>query len=124
MVLIVAALSAWQQHSIRRQAAYATGRVVNVIPRRNAAGSVRYAPVVRYTDAQGTHHDFTASAQFSPRSYKAGETVNVLYSPLNPESAEVDTWQLQWARAILFAAGAVALLALGSILRSRGSEET
>jgi ABC-type Fe3+-siderophore transport system permease subunit len=122
ILLIVAAVSLWQQHSIRRDALRATGRVVNLIPRRNAAGSVRYAPVIRYTDAQGIHRDFTASRGFGRGSYNVGDTVDVIYAPLNPESADIDAWQLRWGRVILFAAGGVALLALGSILRGRSRQ--
>lgn len=119
ILLVLAGASAWQQHSIRSNAAHARGRIVNLIPRRTAAGGVRYAPLIRYTDAEGTGRDFTASAGFRSRSYKVGDSVSVIYSPLNPESADIDTWQLRWGRVILFATSGVALLALGSILRGR-----
>jgi hypothetical protein len=51
----------------------------------------RWHPVVRYRTADGHVVQFVSTFGTSPSIWHTGQMVTVLYDPLNPESARVET---------------------------------
>ncbi len=60
------------------------------------AGSQTQAPVVAFTDGTGTPHRITSSVSSSPPAHVVGEKVTVLYDPLDPGSARLDSFIQLW----------------------------
>ena len=69
-------------------------------------------PIVSFTAADGTRIRFTALV---PRgsSYKAGDTVTVVYPPDDLSAARIDSAFVRLARPMFAAAGSIVLMALG-----------
>ena len=91
-------------------ALHTTGTVVAMLPRHGASGVVAYAPLVRYETNTGIQLDFTSSLSSSPPDYKVGDAVPVVYTPLNPQQAEIDRRWARWINTGL--AGALTMILL------------
>ena len=106
------------------RAAEADGKVTDLERSRSSSGSsTMYRPVVEFTTATGKRIEFISSVGSSPPSHRVGESVRVLYSPANPESARIKSFfQLWFGFLIVFFLGLVfAAIGLGMIfVRSRG----
>jgi hypothetical protein len=60
-----------------------------------------YRPVVRFTDQNGSQHEFISSSGSNPPSYPEGEKVELLYLPAEPESAQINDFFSLWAGSII-----------------------
>jgi hypothetical protein len=47
------------------------------------------APIVRFTTPAGEMIQFTSQVSSSPRAYRVGDSVDVLYDPQTPQNAEI-----------------------------------
>ena len=84
-----------------------SGQVMQLL--QSSAGT---RPIVGFAAADGTRIRFTALV---PRgsSYKAGDTVTVVYPPDDPSAARIDSPLVRWARPAFAGAGSIVLMALG-----------
>lgn len=103
------------QERVFAGALHATGTVVAMLPKHGTGGSVTYAPVVRYRTSNGTTVDFTSAVSSNPPSYKAGDVVPIVYPPLNPQQAEVDSWSSRWLLPVLCGGLAIGFIVLGTL---------
>jgi hypothetical protein len=103
------------QEKIFAGALHTTGNVVAMLPKRSTSGSTTYAPVVRYRTNDGTTRDFTSSVASNPPSYKIGDPVPVVYPPLNPRQADVDSWTSRWLLTLLCGGLALGFAVLGGL---------
>lgn len=124
--LIIGACVAYvQQREFLRQSLPGVGTVVDHEERRSRDSktgrvSVSYAPVVEFKTSNGVIHRFTSSVSSNPPDQQVGETVNVVYSPQNPEKAEVNNFISLWigpvicgGLGIVFAPVGISLLTFG-----------
>lgn len=99
----------------KRETSTLTSGVVVALQKQvfNAGTSGVYCPTIEFTTASGEIICFESSYGTMPASHKVGQTVNVLYDPKNPNSAEIDSSISNW-----FASGCLMILALGAFLFS------
>jgi hypothetical protein len=71
------------------------GEVIENVENRDSDGST-YAPKVEFMTEKKERITFTSSLSSYPPQYEVGEMVDVLYPPLSPQSAEVDSWMTLW----------------------------
>jgi hypothetical protein len=55
-----------------------------------------YYPVVRFTSDSGQEFTFTDGVGTYPPEFEAGEIVEVLYDPEQPQQAKIDSWKRVW----------------------------
>jgi len=67
-----------------------TGRVIDLEYRDSDDSSGTYAPVVEFTDREGTQRIYRSSSSSNPPAYKRGEQVTLYYLPDEPERAMID----------------------------------
>lgn len=75
----------------RISAEHAAGKVIGntYVSRSDRGGS--YHPRVEFTTPDGSFHKFTGSMGSSPAAFDDGDQVGVLYDPVEPERACIDT---------------------------------
>lgn len=98
-----------------------TGTVVALLPRHSSGGSTSYAPLVRFRTNDGVTFDFTATLASNPPAHKVGDLVPVVYTPVNPAQADIDSWTSRWLLTVLCAALAIVFAGLGglAVMRNR-----
>ena len=94
--------------SLVRTAESAEGTVVEIVSRERADGSVFY-PVVEFI-AGGIPHRIESNLGTAWERYKKGDSVRVLYDPLAPDKARIDSFWDLWAVPVI--AGGVAFVHL------------
>ena len=57
---------------------------------------VTYAPRVKFVVPSGEEYQFIGSISARPPSYSEGEQVRVLYNPLRPSEADIDSFATHW----------------------------
>jgi len=87
-----------KQRAFVKGAAHVEGRVVDLIYREpsESGESGTYAPQVVFTADDGEVYTFVSSVSSSPPTHRAGETVDVLYTPGSPEEAEINHFLSVW----------------------------
>ncbi len=84
----------------------ATGTVVSNYRSTNSKGEATYYPEVQFVTAHGEQIEFRSGSGSRSDHYLVGTEVPVLYTPSDPQSAEINSWSAQWF-------GPTALLILG-----------
>jgi Protein of unknown function (DUF3592) len=69
--------------------------------RKNSNGSTTYWPVIQFTDSSGANVEFTSASGSNPASYSEGDTVEVVYSPDEPEKAKIKSFFPLWGAATI-----------------------
>jgi hypothetical protein len=112
---LVAGVRALMIQRRRREGSTLASGVVVTLQKQilNPGTSGVYCPIIEFTTASGEIVRFESSYGTMPASHKVGQTVNVLYDPKNPNSAEIDSSISNW-----FASGCLMILALGAFLFS------
>jgi len=77
-------------------------------------GSTMYSPTFRYIDNEGREQETTSSISTGNRSYSVGDEVSVLYDPIQPSNAALNSFWSLWLGVVIAGgmAGFAALLAL------------
>jgi len=68
-----------------------TQGVVVEMARSNDSDGVSYTPVVAFTDRNGVRREFVSSLSTSWRAYDEGERIEVLYDPVDPDRAAINS---------------------------------
>jgi hypothetical protein len=77
-------------------ASLAQGTVVELSRSQSGSDSPTYRPVVRFNAPNGQAVEFTSSMGSNPPSYRKGETVEVLYTPSDPQHAMINGFLPLW----------------------------
>ena len=77
---------AYRQRSMERQGVQVPGEVVSFVQSCDDDGCT-YSPVVRFKTRDGQSVSYESTYSSSPPAYDLGESVQVFYSPENPEKA-------------------------------------
>ena len=78
----------YQQRTFERQGIQTQGEVTSLAQSCDEDGCT-YSPVVRFKTQSGETVSFESSYSSSPPAYNVGESVEVIYSPENPEQAVI-----------------------------------
>jgi len=119
-MLLGALLLAQHTRSFIARAQHATGEVVELVER-NSSDSTTYAPAVRFTTADGREIRFVSSTSSSPPAYSAGERVEVLYPPGEPERARINAFFSLWGGAVILGGFGAVCFAIGLALQLAGA---
>lgn len=97
----------------------ASGVIVEVVPYLSSrkvgkSTSLNYFPDVKYTTAKGEEVVFRSQATSKADHYKAGDEVNVLYNPNNPQEAVINSFSALWFIALIFASTGVMVILVAS----------
>jgi len=79
----------YRQHTMERQGIQVQGEVVSLVQNCDDDGCA-YAPLVRFKTQEGQSVSYESSFSSSPPAYELGESVQVFYSPENPEKAVIE----------------------------------
>lgn len=90
----------------------AEGTVVGLRAMSGGSGGTTYAPIVAWTDRNGTAHRLVSSAGSSDP-FDRGETVTVLYDPEAPGRARIDTFGQRFTGILIFGGIGVVFCAIG-----------
>ena len=91
-----------------REASKADGTVVDIETSTDSDGDTMYYPVVEYVSGGDQLIRFRAGVGTSWQLYAVGDTVAVLYSPEDPESARIDAkMHLYFMPVVLWVVGGV-----------------
>lgn len=100
---------AYHQYDFLDRAVETKGRVLEMVRKTRSKGRPTYAPKVSFKTAEGVSVEFTSKLSSSSPSYGVGETVNVLYDPIDPQGAEIKGFLSIWL-------GPMVLLIMGSFM--------
>jgi Protein of unknown function (DUF3592) len=85
--------AAWTISSTRTWVAHAVevqGKVIEMVRIRDRDdGGYMFAPLVRFQTTDGRNIEFESSLRSNPPGYRTGQTVSVLYDPVEPQSAAI-----------------------------------
>jgi len=96
------------------------GRVVRLATRQSTGfrwPASTYAPVVTFTTPEAQVVTFTATVSSNPSRYEVGDTVPVLYDPLNPVRARLGTLLDLWFWSLLLVVFGAIFLATSYVQR-------
>ncbi|WP_035609207.1 DUF3592 domain-containing protein [Haloferula sp. BvORR071] len=104
-------------------ATYAEGEVVGFIEQSEGRGGPSVAPVIRFSESDGTSHEVNSSAYSYPAAFELGDKIRVAYPPGKPHEAEYLGLFAQWGHVIILGslAGAVAVMCLVRLWFFRGA---
>ncbi|AXS84779.1 DUF3592 domain-containing protein [Marinobacter sp. Arc7-DN-1] len=113
--MLVGAFFSFQSTSTFLDTATAKPGVVTDLIRSRSGDSNAYYPIVRFEDEQGRLTEFRSSSGSNPPSYSPGETVRVLFTPDEPESARIDGFFSLWGATLIvgFLGGVFFLIGAG-----------
>ena len=96
LCLLVSLASASYSWRFVRTASRTTGVVVEMRETKTKNGTAVFVPTVSFQDASGVRRVVASNTFSSPPEHRVGDGVTVLYSPENPEGAEVEGFWNQW----------------------------
>ena len=105
----------------------ATGVVIDFHTRISTGKShgPSYAPVVRFTTANGEPEQFTSSLATNPPRFQIGQPVPVAYDPANPNHATIDSFLDNWIAPLMFGGPGLIVFLMGlTLARARPQAAT
>ena len=123
--LLLLALAAWSVWSTKAWIAHsveAEGTVIEMVRTRDSDGDYMYAPLVRFSTAEGKTIEFQSSLRTNPPAYRTGQTVSVLYDPAVPESASIRGFFTLWFVALILSFIGVIFLGIGAVMIVLGGQ--
>jgi hypothetical protein len=118
--LLLLALAAWSVWSTKTWIAHAVetqGTVIEMVRMRDSDNTgYLYAPLVRFSTAEGKTIEFQSSLHTNPPAYRTGQTVSVLYDPAVPESASIRGFFTLWFMALILSFIGMVFLGVGAAM--------
>jgi len=115
LMLVITVFAAFNAGAARAREATASGRVVELVARRDEDGNEFYYPVVEFTPAMGGRQTVQIAEGSWPPAYQVGEAVTIVYDREKPRQARIDSlggalsqWIVPFITGILGAAFAAA----------------
>jgi len=116
-LLVAAGIFTWRTQAFIAQSVSTQGRVVELeyrsaIRARSGGGEVT---VFTFTDTTGRQHTNRAGAAQSPPTHQVGDTVTVLYSASQPETAQIRAFRTLWILPTFLGGFGVAFTVVGLV---------
>jgi len=102
----------YKQYSLERQGLQVQGEVVSFVQKCNDDGC-SYAPIVRFQTQDGRSVSYESYFSSSPPAYDVGESVQVFYSPENPEKAAIKGEGQVFRIVFMLVGGVIIIFGLG-----------
>ncbi len=80
----------------------ASGTVIQIVSYRDSDGETMYRPVVEFTDTAGSRREFSSDVSSSTSEFQRGEAVDVIYDPVAPENAIIDSFMERFFLPLIF----------------------
>ena len=90
--------------------------VVGMQARSGSSSSRAYFPVLRYRTQKGATHEVTSSVGSNPPRYKEGDSVVVLYDPVDPTHVRIHTFSNVWLVPMILGLIGVVFILVGGVL--------
>ena len=116
LLLTLAAWSVWSTKMWIARSVETQGTVVEMVRVRDSDGDYMYAPLVRFSTAEGKTVEFQSSLRTNPPAYRTGQTVSVLYDPAVPESASIRGFFTLWFMALILTFIGTIFLGIGAAM--------
>lgn len=100
----IAIISARATTTFMRTAIKANGAIVDLV-RVGYGHDVTYAPVFRFTAADGRSYTIKSRASTNPPEFTVGQTVQILYRPNDPAHARLSTTGQLWLLPMILGLG-------------------
>jgi len=78
-----------------------------------AGNSGNYAPEFTFESGDGAKHVVVSKFGSSPCPYAIGQEISVLYDPVNPADAEVDSPGTLWLGTVIFGVAGIVMMSVG-----------
>lgn len=117
--LLFAGLGGWfyvSDQQMAKNASRTSGTVIALDRRRGSEGGSTYAPVVEWTDREGTRHEFTSSTSSNPAAFDRGESVTVMYDPAKPGQAKIDSFGQRFLLPLIFVGMGSVFAIIGGVM--------
>jgi hypothetical protein len=123
-LLVVSVLLFLNTRRFINSSARATGTVVSHNTSRSSDGDISYYPVISFQTQDGRTIEFQSGAGSSSRSPAVGQTVELLYDPRNPQSAEINSFGSLWLAPLILSALGTIFFVVGILvfMAFRGSD--
>jgi len=96
---VYAASISWK---LENEGVTTTGTVVRLEESDSAeSGCCVYSPVIEFTASDDRKYTFEGDNASDPPAYDVGETVNIIYDPKDPDTAQINKWTERWLFPIL-----------------------
>ena len=96
---VYAASISWK---LENEGVTTTGTVVRLEESDTAEGGCCvYSPVIEFTASDDQKYTFEGGNASDPPAYDVGETVNIIYDPKEPDTAQINKWTERWLFPIL-----------------------
>ena len=90
---VYAGYTSW---TLQNKGTTTTGTVVRLEESNSSEGGCCvYSPVIEFS-ANGQTYSFEGDNASDPPAYKAGEVVDVIYDPSDPNTAQINKWSERW----------------------------
>ncbi|MCK4742642.1 MAG: DUF3592 domain-containing protein [Sulfuriflexus sp.] len=101
--MLVGSFFLYQKTMFFLESAITTEGVVTELVRSRSSSdsSYTYAPVVKFKTSQDTTIEFTSTTSSNPPSYSRGEQIEVLYDPIQPHSAKINSFFSLWGGSVI-----------------------
>jgi hypothetical protein len=96
LMLVVATLTGVQTQRTLRREVRAAGFVTELTARTDAEGNTLYYPIVSFTLPDGSRKRLPTTMGSWPPAYTVDEAVTVLYDPVQPTYARIDSPATVW----------------------------
>jgi hypothetical protein len=91
---VYAASISWK---LENEGVTTTGTVVRLDESDSAEGGCCvYSPVIEFTASDDQKYTFEGGNASDPPAYDVGETVNIIYDPKEPDTAQINKWTERW----------------------------
>jgi hypothetical protein len=107
--LLLALVFAGNTFVFLHQAESTAATIIDIVET-SSDGSPSWYPVFRFTDKQGAEHEIKTTLGTGNTMYEVGQQIDILYKPVDPESARINSFLWIWGSSLLCAQLSVAIL--------------
>ncbi len=116
----------WKTIEFTGRAERGEGTVVEMIEKKGSGSDddgPTWSPKVKFRTAGGMEIEFVSGVSSNPPSYAAGDAVDVLYDPMNPRDASINSFVQVWLFPLLLPVMGLAFAAAGAFLIAKSRAE-
>lgn len=96
------------------QSKVTTGKVIQLVPNQSSDSGYTYAPVILFTLEDNKSVKFQSSVSSNPPAHSIGDTVPVIYDPVSPVHAEINSFFNLWFGPLVLGFLGMVFTAVGS----------
>ncbi|MCK0127105.1 DUF3592 domain-containing protein [Erythrobacter sp. F6033] len=94
----------WGELALSDVSFSAQGTIIELADYRDSEGTTMYRPVAEFYDTSGRRYEFSSKTSSSSPGFSVGEQVDIIYDPLRPQDARIDTFGQRFLLPTIFTA--------------------